>query len=805
MVDGKNNDRNPSHHSPCRIYACQSRSTKEKSELLSRLFLHNIRSCSIMAEQHLESRENERKSLLHSEVEHYGLSTNDTKQKKNRVRLATSMSLGSFKVLPSSKIVGLHKKSYSVDALKPSYLTPIEMGRQELYTQVPFTAVFGLQKKEKDVSYAFAHYTAELNVESHPEWSARHKRKMSDKTEELILDELQFDTHVVTTPLVFAVVVATASQFLVGYNTGVMNAPEKVVFPDHTTALWSLAVAAFAVGGPFGAIVGGKLADSRGRRGALLVDTWTFLIGGLLQTLAPDMYTIIASRFIIGLASGFSSVLVPIYLGEIAPPTLRGLLGTLTQFALVIGILIANLLAFPFATEHDWRALFAATPIVAIIQLLCSPFLLETPRWLLNRDPKSSRARYIIKQLRGMRYDHEVEHELSNYIIGEAAQHQDEEKSQLAIISEMVSQRGIRMLLVSSLFLQMANQLSGINAIFYYSTLFFEGVIDNPLIGTTIVGAINVVATYVALLLMDSNGRKTLILWSSGGMFLSCIAIILSLLGYFSNILALVAVNLFVFFYEIGLGPIPWLIVAEMFEGKYVATAMSLCCQLNWACNFVIGFVFPSMNSYLGPYSFGPFAAILATVFLYALLFLQETQGTKPEDLIVVEMESRKSHVVYDANKVQRPPSLDVQWRKIMDHLAQEEMEKMDDGIEAIDGNIIHLLTASNLSAFPLTFFFSDYGFASLEPEIAVTVQKQSENERLGIAVVVRAGRLYINEISQKGLCANTPLEVNDMVVAINGVSFKDSPNAREALAVVQNAKSNVTFIVQKVGIPLEI
>ena len=76
-----------------------------------------------MAEQHLESRENERKSLLHSEVEHYGLSTNDTKQKKNRVRLATSMSLGSFKVLPSSKIGGLHKKSYSVDALKPSYLT----------------------------------------------------------------------------------------------------------------------------------------------------------------------------------------------------------------------------------------------------------------------------------------------------------------------------------------------------------------------------------------------------------------------------------------------------------------------------------------------------------------------------------------------------------------------------------------------------------------------------------------------------------------------------------------------------------
>lgn len=94
-----------------------------------------------------------------------------------------------------------------------------------------------------------------------------------------------------------------------------MNAPEKVVFPGHSTGAWSLAVAAFAVGGPFGAVFGGKMADSRGRRGALLICTWTFLAGGVLQTMALDMFTIIIARFIIGFASGFSSVLVPIYLG----------------------------------------------------------------------------------------------------------------------------------------------------------------------------------------------------------------------------------------------------------------------------------------------------------------------------------------------------------------------------------------------------------------------------------------------------------------------------------------------------------
>lgn len=193
------------------------------------------------------------------------------------------------------------------------------------------------------------------------------------------------------------------------YNTGVMNAPASVVFPGHSTLAWSLAVSSFAIGGPFGAIMGGRMADSRGRRGALLLDTWTFLAGGLLQTFAPDMMTLIVARFIIGFASGYSSVLVPIYLGELAPPSLRGMLGTITQFGLVMGIFVADLLAFPLATEDNWRWLFAVTSVVALGQLLMSPFLLESPRWLLARDPKSLRARYIVKRLRGLRYDHEVE------------------------------------------------------------------------------------------------------------------------------------------------------------------------------------------------------------------------------------------------------------------------------------------------------------------------------------------------------------------------------------------------------------
>lgn len=432
-------------------------------------------------------------------------------------------------------------------------------------------------------------------------------------------------------PLIFAILTAAMTMFSVGYNTGVMNAPVNVVFPGHSIVAWSFAVAAFAVGGPLGSLLGGTLADSLGRRRALMVDMWTFVLGGALQTVAPDMFTIIAARFIIGFASGYSTVLVPVYLGEMAPPSLRGALGTLTQFALVIGILVSDLLAFPFATVSLWRVLFSVTAIVGILQLLMSPFLLESPRFLLSRDPDSPVAREIIKKIRNAETDEEIENEVASFMMGSEKGAKSE--SQLALLGEMFSKPRIRHLLISSLVLQMSQQLCGINAVFYYSTYFFQGIIKNPLLGTTMLGAVNVLATWFALLIMDRAGRKTLILWSSGGMFMSCIFIVLALLHVLNNYVALGAMNVYVIFFEIGLGPVPWLIVAEMFQTRYLAVAMSLSSQVNWACNFIVGLVFPYMNLYLGAFSFAPFAGVLAICFLYSAFLLPETQGTTPEQL----------------------------------------------------------------------------------------------------------------------------------------------------------------------------
>ena len=163
-----------------------------------------------------------------------------------------------------------------------------------------------------------------------------------------------------------------------------------------------------------------------------------------------------------------------------------------------------------------------------------------------------------------------------------------------------------------------------------YSNSFFEGVIDNPTVGTAIVGAVNVGATYVALLVMETTDRRSLLVVSSGGMMVCSIVLIFSLLGYLSNMVALAAVNLYVIFFELGLGPIPWLIVPELFDAKYVALAMSTATQINWVFNFLVGLVYPFLQEALGPYSFGPFAVFLLLTLLYSALILPETRGKTP-------------------------------------------------------------------------------------------------------------------------------------------------------------------------------
>ncbi|KAG5190730.1 solute carrier family facilitated glucose transporter member 3 [Tribonema minus] len=501
-------------------------------------------------------------------------------------------------------------------------LNPTDRSRRALYESLPFISVYGMQYREQSIAKSLSRVSlADMGG--------------AINEQDALLANVDVDEVVLTTPLMAAIMVAVMLMFLVGYNTGVMNAVEPVVFPGHSVTEWSLAVAVFAVGGPFGAVLAGKVSNLQGRSAAIKGNMWLFLAGGAALTIAPSIYWIIAGRVLVGFASGYASVIVPIYLGELAPPTLRGTLGTLTQFSMVIGILASNLLSFPLADESGWRMLLGVTAVLSLCQLMASPFIVESPRWLLSKDEYSIQASMLLKQLRGFRSDTEVQKEVDHIVQASRVQRLEGQSSAhgSGAVWDLITDPRVRLLVISFTVLHMAQQLSGINAVFYYSTSFFDGIVADPLVGTAAAGTVNVLATYAALKLMDRCGRVTLLLWSSGGMFLSCIAITASLLGIAPNYVALLGVMAFVSFFEIGLGPIPWLIVAEMFDAKYVATAMSIASQVNWAFNFVVGLGFPMLSRALGPWVFVPFAAVLAAVFLFSLLMLPETAGRTHQEI----------------------------------------------------------------------------------------------------------------------------------------------------------------------------
>ena len=123
------------------------------------------------------------------------------------------------------------------------------------------------------------------------------------------------DELVVTIPLILSVISASILQFILGFNTAIMNAPQAVVFPGHSTLDWAIAVASLSIGGPFGAIAGGILANMKGRKGAIIVNVWIYFVGSIIMALAPNIYWLIPARIVIGVGSGLASVVVPIYLG----------------------------------------------------------------------------------------------------------------------------------------------------------------------------------------------------------------------------------------------------------------------------------------------------------------------------------------------------------------------------------------------------------------------------------------------------------------------------------------------------------
>ncbi|XP_063166120.1 solute carrier family 2, facilitated glucose transporter member 3-like isoform X2 [Candoia aspera] len=456
----------------------------------------------------------------------------------------------------------------------------------------------------------------------------------------------------ITAPLLSAVSVAAVGSLQFGYNTGVINAPEEIIkkFFNETwiyrtgdnisdtllTWLWSLSVAIFSVGGMIGSFSVGFFVNRFGRRNSMLMVNVLAIAGGILMgfsKMARAVEMLIIGRFIIGVFCGLCTGFVPMYISEVSPTALRGAFGTLNQLGIVVGILVAQVFGLDviMGTKTLWPLLLGFTIIPALLQCAALPFCPESPRFLLINKMEEEKAVAVLRNLRGVQ---DVSSDIQE-MKEESAKMSQEKK---VTILELFRSPGYRQAIFIAIVLQLSQQLSGINAIFYYSTKIFKDAgVAQPVYATIGAGVVNTIFTVVSLFLVERAGRRTLHLVGLGGMAacatLMTITLALKNMAFWISYINITGTFAFVAFFEIGPGPIPWFIVSELFSQGPRPAAVAVAGFSNWASNFLVGMLFPHLERKLGSYVFLIFVAFLVIFFFFTFFKVPETKGRTFEDI----------------------------------------------------------------------------------------------------------------------------------------------------------------------------
>ncbi|KAG7550824.1 MFS transporter superfamily [Arabidopsis thaliana x Arabidopsis arenosa] len=428
--------------------------------------------------------------------------------------------------------------------------------------------------------------------------------------------------------------VACLGAILFGYHLGVVNGALEYLAKDlgiaENTVLQGWIVSALLAGATVGSFTGGALADKFGRTRTFQLDAIPLAIGAFLCATAQSVQTMIVGRLLAGIGIGISSAIVPLYISEISPTEIRGALGSVNQLFICIGILAALIAGLPLAANPQWwRTMFGVAVIPSVLLAIGMAFSPESPRWLVQQG-KVSQAEKAIKTLYGKERVVELVRDLST-----SGQGSSEPE---AGWFDLFSSRYWKVVSVgAALFL--FQQLAGINAVVYYSTSVFRSAgIQSDVAASALVGASNVFGTAVASSLMDKMGRKSLLLTSFGGMALSMLLLSLSFtskaLAAYSGTLAVVGTVLYVLSFSLGAGPVPAILLPEIFASRIRAKAVALSLGMHWISNFVIGLYFLSVVTRFGISSvYLGFAGVCVLAVLYIAGNVVETKGRSLEEI----------------------------------------------------------------------------------------------------------------------------------------------------------------------------
>jgi MFS transporter, SP family, galactose:H+ symporter len=436
--------------------------------------------------------------------------------------------------------------------------------------------------------------------------------------------------------LYFIAIIAAVGGMLFGYDTGVIASALIFINKTFQPAVWQqeLVVSMVVAGAFFGAVFSGKLSNKFGRRKILIGTSMTFIIGTLICAFAPEVWTLIFGRLILGVAVGVASYTTPLFIAELSLPDKRGLMVVLNSIFITGAQAVAFLIGFFFAEHLDptisWRYMIGAAIIPSVLLLIGMIIAPSSPRWLMMKGRKNE-AREVLKRIRN--FD-KVEKEINEIESSLGIQHGG--------WKELFS-KTVRPVLIIGLALGILQQFVGINTVMYYGPEIFQSIgfhgSSAQILATFGMGCLNFIMTLIAMFTVDKFGRRIIMI---GGMSVAMVS--LFILGFVMNegissfpggkIIAVVTLVTYMIGYAYSIGTIFWLMIAEIYPLKIRSVGMGFVAGIQWGANFLVTATFLTVLGTFGVgNTFWLYAAMCLLALLFSIFYLPETKGVSLETI----------------------------------------------------------------------------------------------------------------------------------------------------------------------------
>jgi len=454
--------------------------------------------------------------------------------------------------------------------------------------------------------------------------------------------------------------VATLGGFLFGFDSGVINGTVKgLESAFNAEDIGSgFNVASMLLGCAVGAFFAGRLADLYGRRSMLIVSSVFFIISAYGSGIAGSSGEFIIYRILGGLAVGAASVMAPAYIAEIAPAKYRGALATIQQVAIIIGLFLSFLSNYQLANIsgsaenplwwdfETWRWMFWMEIIPAAIFFISLLFIPESPRFLVAKQ-KQTKAEKVLSKLYGTVVGKRKVTEI------DASLAKDKHKPKFSDLYDKVKGR-VRQIVWIGIGLAVFQQFVGINVVFYYGAVLWQAVgfgESDALLINVVSGALSIGAVAAALVLVDRIGRKPLLVIGSIGMSITLALVVVAFatgslvadpvtgeetlqLSDAMGMMALIAANAYVVFFNASWGPVMWVMLGEMFPNQIRGLGLAVAGLAQWGANFLVTLTFPILLGSAGlafAYSLYTIGAVVSIFFV--IKYVYETKGKELEEM----------------------------------------------------------------------------------------------------------------------------------------------------------------------------